>query len=150
VAVKVQYGKFTLQSTLLAMARRATLDIRARAFPDDASAGKDLDGTDFAPLSPSYLKWKVAKGRPGVSDQRFTSKTANALGVTKRTPREVHLGFRVRRDIADHLNQRNKFWGLTGEEHLRALAVADQYGKNWAGSVKISGVIIIQAKPGTP
>jgi hypothetical protein len=143
MAVQVQVPRLDMERLLLRMARTSELAIRRRAFPTGGKAGKGLRGETFRPLSKGYAKHKRKKGRPAVPDQRFTSGTANALGVTRSTRTEAAIGFRERRQIADALNRRNSFWGLSNAERLRALAIAERAGADLAKRIRIRGTVIV-------
>ncbi len=141
MAVQIRIPPDLSKRALLRMAEAAVQQVRRRAFPTGGRAGTGVAGDRFEALSPAYKKRKVEKGRPGVPDQRFTSSTANALGVTGRSAQRVSIGFRERRVIAEALEQRNRYWGLSAKERAAVQAIAERAGAEFARSVRITGGI---------
>lgn len=122
---------------LLRMAEQSRQLITRRAFPTNGRAGRSVTGRNFRRLTPRYAKWKASKGRPPVPDQRFTSGTANALGVLSRSETRVVLGFRTRRKVAEGLQKRNNFFGVSRAEEKAVVDIARQAGAQYAASVRV-------------
>lgn len=92
-----------------------------RAFPINGKAGRSRKGSKFKPLNPGYRVKKQQAGRHPVPDQRYTSQTANALRIIKRSRGKRVIGFAGRQDIAAGLQQRNDFFGLTSSERKQVV-----------------------------
>lgn len=93
-----------------------------RAFPGGRTAARSVRGHAARPLTERYKRRKLARGRLGIPNQRFTSRTAQALGQVRRvSPREVVVGFRTRREIALALQERNQFMGHGRKERAQIL-----------------------------
>ena len=144
-----------------AIQRAAALGLNVlvkHAFPSDGTPAKGIDGKAAPKLNPAYAKRKIKRGRPGVPDARFTSKTAQAFGVVaERGTRgnsptaEVKLGFRARRGVAEGLQKRNKYMGHTRAELQRIYALAERELRSRAAGVRIvNGTIHVDVSPRPP
>lgn len=148
---KVTYSlpQATVKKTLDVMILVGRREVLQRAFPDTQRSGRDVRGGVFKPLSPKYRKRKQKQLNVIAADQRLSSKTANALVVTRQTEKSRHLGWLLNSEIASHLQRRNNFWPLSNDDEKKVIRFGRstlQKGLLPAGLKVQKGVIRITAK----
>jgi hypothetical protein len=127
------------------MGLSAQRSIAKRAFTKGRAA-KSTKGKPASPLSPRYKKRKAELGKGTRPDQRLTDKTAKALGIVRETPTEVVVGFNTElaRNIAESLDNRNSFWGLSSKEAKQVLDIVKKSNKARAKGTRIGGTVKVQ------
>jgi hypothetical protein len=77
--------------------------------------------------------------RPGVADQVLSGGTQKALQVVAESSDSRTLGFSTERarKVAGHLEDRNRFWGLSQREEARVVAIAEEAGQAMSESISV-------------